>query len=163
MNAIAQAKTENIPLGQAVIRRNELQNELDRIVKEALAQIRDRSDVLSAEIRALNNYIADTVNTRAAEVRQMTAKPYGVLNLTVDGVAVKQEISKRVKWDQGELARVRERIERSGDDPTDYIKTELSVDERKYTSWPKAIQNFFTDARTVTPGPAVIRELVVEQ
>ena len=82
----------------------------------------------------------------------MSGKDTGTVNFVVDGVEVKQTVSKTVKWDQSELAFVFERIQEAGDNPDDYIKTSLSVSESDFKKWRPEIQAVFTKARSVLPG-----------
>jgi hypothetical protein len=61
-------------------------------------------------------------------------------------------IDKRVKWDQGGLAQLYEKIRAGGDDPSEYLDIGFSVQEKKYSAWPDLIKVVFAPHRTVTPG-----------
>jgi hypothetical protein len=144
-----------------VIRRSELQQETERLTRLAMDNLKSQTAEIAEELAAINNTVADLVNARAAAVRMQAGKPYGVMAFEIDGVAVKQEIGKKVTWDQAELAKVQSRIASSGDDPKEYIKTTLAVDERKFTAWPATIQRLFMAARDVKPSAPVLKELEV--
>lgn len=74
-----------------------------------------------------------------------------------NGIAVTVTIPKRVKWDQEKLGAAVEQIRGWGENPADYVDTEIKVAERKYDAWPPVIQKLFTPARTVETGKPTIK------
>lgn len=105
---------------------------------------------------------------RLAGASQMVAILHGVLtrryaqglnetgtHRRADGdYEIRIEVPKNVSWDQGKLASAFETIRSWGENPADYVETKLSVSETSYKTWPPAIRDLFTPARTVKPGKA---------
>lgn len=125
--------------------------------KQALcATIEPELETITDQIMKLNDQIIAHITPAINLNRKALEKEYGVVNVVIDGITVKHDIGKRVKWDQAKLKSVMERITASGSDPAEYIKVELKVEERKYSAWPKAIKDIFVDARTTEPGPVKV-------
>lgn len=61
-------------------------------------------------------------------------------------------VPKKVDWDQAKLADGIAKLREMGEDPTEYVDTKLSVQERKFTAWPSALRDLFEPARTVKAG-----------
>ncbi len=74
-----------------------------------------------------------------------------------NGIAVTVTLPKRVKWDQTKLVEAVNAIKGWGEDPADYVDTEIKVAERKYDAWPPAIRDLFTPARTLETGKPTIK------
>ena len=69
--------------------------------------------------------------------------------LEADGFAVIADAPKRVEWHQGRLAEAVASIRGWGEDPADYVTTEIRVPESRFTAWPPRIREVFAPARTV--------------
>jgi hypothetical protein len=79
--------------------------------------------------------------------------PYGIATITLDnGYKVKAELGKKVEWSQSALATKFEELVARGMNAADYIDVDYSLPEKRYGALPKEIQDYFADARTVTPG-----------
>jgi hypothetical protein len=89
---------------------------------------------------------------RAAALRRSAGKDSGTVRIEDDDVVVIADLPKRVKWDQTKLSAIVERIRAAGDDPTEYVTTELKVSEHAYGAWPQPIRSSFAAARTVETG-----------
>lgn len=81
-------------------------------------------------------------------------KHTGTVNLEDNGFTAKRVTKPNIKYDQAGLAKLRETIVASGDDPAQYIKVELDVSERSYQAWPDKMKAMFEPLRTVTPSKA---------
>jgi hypothetical protein len=90
--------------------------------------------------------------TRAAEERQARAKDTGTVRFDDGDFTVVADLPKRVDWDQQMLARIAQNIAASGEDPTEFIDTRLTVSERTYGALPQAWRKGFEPARTVRTG-----------
>ncbi|MCE8538176.1 hypothetical protein KBY27_12000 [Ruegeria pomeroyi] len=90
--------------------------------------------------------------TRAADARRACAKDTGTVRLVDGDYTVVADLPKRVDWDQEKLAQIARNIADSGEDPTEFIDTRLSVSERKFNAFPKAWRDGFEPARTVKVG-----------
>jgi hypothetical protein len=88
----------------------------------------------------------------ARDRRLADGKDSGRVRLDDGDFVIVADLSKRVEWDQRELAAVIARIRDAGDDPAEYVKTRLEVSERAYTAWPQRIRAIFEPARTVKLG-----------
>lgn len=67
-----------------------------------------------------------------------------------DGLVVVCNATKDVTWDQAGLARAEAQLSGEGHDPSEFIKVERKVEERKFTAWPRDLQSLFTPHRTVS-------------
>lgn len=86
---------------------------------------------------------------------QESGRDFGTTHLNVDGLHVKFDLPKKVVWDQKKLQSIAQRIVSSGEAIENYIDVKLSVSETRYTNWPPALQQQFSDARTVQAGKPV--------
>ncbi len=93
----------------------------------------------------LNGFIGGLVND------QLKDKDYncGTANLETDDFKVKVVVTKKVKWDEKQLADIYMMISAAGENPADYIKTSYDVSETAYKAWPEKISKVFQPARTV--------------
>lgn len=90
---------------------------------------------------------------RARGVRASCGKITGTVHFDDGPVTITANLPKRVKWDQQKLASITETIRNEwGEDPAQYVKTELKVSETAYTSWPDVIRKLFEPARTLETG-----------
>ncbi|MBF0563517.1 MAG: hypothetical protein HQL37_16245 [Alphaproteobacteria bacterium] len=89
---------------------------------------------------------------RVAEAQRQAGKDTGTVRIKDGPVTVAADLTKRVDWDQTQLAALVDRIRAAGDDPAEYVEIFYKVSERKYTAWPGHIQTPFASARTVKVG-----------
>jgi hypothetical protein len=68
------------------------------------------------------------------------------------GFEITADLPKRVEWDQARLAGAVETIRGWGEDPADYVATEVKVPEGRFAAWPPKLQALFRPARTVGTG-----------
>jgi hypothetical protein len=123
---------------------------------ELLATLQEEVDDAFATVKRIKDRLDQALDlkfsARAAAARLADGKDTGTVRITDDGIVVIADLPKRVKWDQAALGGIVERIRAAGDDPTEYVTTELKVSERAYGAWPQAIRSTFAPARTVETG-----------
>lgn len=137
------------------------QHHLQQQIKQIKAKVQPELEPLEMSLGQVNDQI-NAIATEASKAAFLAAgKDTGTLETTQDGVRIKTTVGKTVKWDQGKLADIGSRIEVSGDDPGQYIKTAYSVEERAYSTWPDAIKKVFDPAREVKPGKPKFEFLVI--
>ena len=100
----------------------------------------------------LNGAIALRYGDRAAAARRAEGKDTGTIRLDDGEVTVIADLTKRVDWDQSELATLVAAIRAEDGDPSEYVDTAYKVPERKYAAWPRHIRTAFERARTVKSG-----------
>ena len=110
----------------------------------------------------LNGAIALRYGDRAAAARRAEGKDTGTIRLDDGEVTVIADLTKRVDWDQSELATLIAAIRAEDGDPAEYVDTVFRVPERKYAAWPRHIRTAFERARTVKTGRPTFRLVVGE-
>ncbi len=88
----------------------------------------------------------------AAIARREAGKDSGKVTITEGDYAVACDLPKKVAWDQVKLSAVVSQLASMGEDPKEYIKTDLSVSETAYNAWPRSLKAIFEPARTVSTG-----------
>lgn len=88
----------------------------------------------------------------AVERRRTEGKDTGTVRFDDGAVTVVADLSKKVEWDQTQLAAIVERIRTGGGEPGEYVETSFKVSERKYGAWPAHIRTAFEAARTIKTG-----------
>ena len=92
-----------------------------------------------------------------------SGRDFGVTHLCDGPLRVTYELPKRVSWNQPCLTEIAERIVAAGERVQDYVDVELSVSESRFNSWPPALKEQFSAARTVKPGKASFRIALVNE
>jgi hypothetical protein len=110
----------------------------------------------------LNGAIALRYGDRAAAARRAEGKDTGTIRLDDGEVTVIADLTKRVDWDQSELATLVAAIRAEDGDPAEYVDTVFRVPERKYAAWPRHIRTAFERARTVKTGKPTYRLVIGE-
>jgi len=87
-----------------------------------------------------------------SERRQAEGKDTGRVRFLDAGFEISADLPKRVEWDRGHLAAAIETLRSWGEDPADYVATEIKVPESRFTAWPPKLQALFQPARTVGTG-----------
>lgn len=113
--------------------------------------------IVSAAKRAINTYLETSYVGDIVAAYNHKGSDFGSVHVSDDGFDLIFDTPKKVEWDQTILAGVQAAIADSGDDPGEYIKTSLTVDERAYTAWPAHIRDTFEPARTVKPGSRTVK------
>jgi hypothetical protein len=94
---------------------------------------------------------------RAAALRRAEGRDTGTVRIEDGDYVVVADLPKKVRWDQERLAALVAEIRAAGEDPADYVATELKVSERAYGAWPSSIRAAFESARTVSAGKPAYR------
>lgn len=126
---------------------------LSALIEEAEAE----NKLVSAAKRAICAQVEKVHSLAISAAYQAQGKDFGTVRVSDGGFEVVVDTPKRVEWSQDVLLDIRAKIAASGDNPGEYIKTTLSVDERAYAAWPEHIRKTFEPARTVKPGPRTIK------
>ena len=100
---------------------------------------------------------------RAATIRREGGRDTGSVRFLDGVITVVADLPKKVQWDQRRLAAIAAEIRAAGDDPAEYLSTELKVSERAYGAWPSSIRSAFEPARTVVPGKPVYQLIRAEE
>lgn len=149
---------QNIPSVTDLINDGSAIAELDL---ETIGLLLEDAKALSAAATGVSRALQGEVEARlkdqiqAAYLRE--AKDTGTVHIQAEGVAVEVTRPKKVEWDQDDLKAISERISAAGDDPAEYVETNLVVSEKRYVAWPASIQKQFEPARTVKPGNTSIK------
>ena len=124
-----------------------------------LTELIKRKTEIEEHIQNLQSALSETmddINTiiekPIIDQRTVTGKETGVITLNFGSVTVKQDIPKRVDWDQSILKEVYQKIKDADDDPDNYINVKYAVPEKKFSAFPAPVQNMFNPARTVKTG-----------
>ncbi|CAK0756560.1 Phage protein, HK97 gp10 family [Azospirillaceae bacterium] len=115
-------------------------------------EIQESQDHTKRLKEKLDTAIDRKYGVRAATARREEGKDTGSVRFSDGIVTIVADLPKRVQWDQKMLAVIAEEIRTSGDDPAEYLTTELKVSERSYGAWPSSIRSAFEPARTVKTG-----------
>lgn len=127
----------------------------------ALFQLKnDAADLLSAA-KAIGEHIDRALSIKyteqAHQLRLAAGKDTGIVHFNDGPVRISAELSKKVEWDQKQLAVIAQRIAENGEKPAEYIELTYKVSESKYNAWPETIRTAFSPARTLKPGKPSFR------
>ncbi len=139
----------------------------DSLVKEKVtlcATIEPQIQNLDKQINNIEDQIEALISPVVKQRRDAEGKPYGMINIEAfQGVKIKHDQPKRVKWDEAKLASIVEQIKAGNADPSEYVKISYKVEERKYSAWPKHIRDIFEPARTTELGAVKVSFEILEQ
>lgn len=131
-------------------------NDVASIPTIGLAQLQEDLAELQAKAKAHADKLAAEFDRRfsaaATAARRAEDKDSGTVRLTIDGVEIKADLTKKVTWNQSQLRNAVETVKSWGENPDEYVKTELSVAEKTYGAWPSSIKAVFQPARTTGVG-----------
>lgn len=135
--------------------------ELEEKKRALYASIEPEAETITDQIMKLDTQITALITDPVKLRRDAEKKPYGMINVEFQGVRIKHDQPKKVKWDEKKLAAIVEKIKASNADPAEYVKINYKVEERKYTNWPSEIRKIFEPARTTETGtPKVTFEIL---
>ena len=128
------------------------------IPTEQLALLQDDLKVKQDDLKAIASKISAECQRRfSAEAdakRKAGGKDWGTVRVEIDGAEIVCDLPKKVEWNQSKMRDGIATLIAWGEDPAEYVKTELSVAEKNYEAWPKKIQAVFQPARTLGVGSA---------
>jgi hypothetical protein len=110
-----------------------------------------------ASAKILNDALLFRFADEAARLRRAEGKDTGTVTITADGFKVKVDLPKKVDWNQMALRHSIAQLVAAGENPADYVATELKVAESKYTAWPPSLKRIFEPARTLGVGAPTIK------
>jgi len=127
-----------------------------RLPLDQLALLLDDLAALKADAKQLGDLLHDALHARfgdaASTARRADGKDTGRVRLEQDGFEIVADLPKKVDWQQTKLATAVATLREWGEDPADYVATELRVPEARFTAWPPRIRALFEPARTVATG-----------
>ncbi len=118
-----------------------------------LKQVKARFDA------ALEQAYADRIRTARADA----GKDFGVVHVADGEVRLTVDVSKRVTWDQAQLATIAKRIDAAGESVEEFIDIAYSISESRFLNWPSTLRTQFEAARTVKPGKPTYRLTPIEE
>ena len=155
-NHITLADIHHMPVGQ-----------IAALPADQLAMLKEAADQQLTQAKTvldwLDGAIALKYAERAAECRSKAGKDTGTIRFEDGDVTVISDLTKRIDWDQAQLAQIAENIASAGEDPAEFIDTTLKVSERKYTALPESWRKGFEPARTVWTGKPKFRLVLGEE
>jgi len=127
-------------------------------------RLKERIAIIKTELDGINEDIEKTVEKQCKQARDLSGKDYGSIDIVVDGITVKHNVSKKVTWDGEKLAELWKKIEDAGDEPSAFIDKEIvyKIPEKKYDTIPNAMRTVFDKARTVDAGKSTIKLSIKE-
>lgn len=126
---------------------------LDALLQEAEGE----NKMISAAKRAICGHIEKTYNQLIAGAYAAQQKDFGTVRIDQGGYEIVVDTPKKVEWSQDELQAIGDKIAEAGENPGEYVKITLAVDERAYTAWPENIRKVFEPARCVKPGSRTLK------
>ncbi|TCZ63914.1 hypothetical protein [Roseicella aquatilis] len=127
-----------------------------RLPVDHLAMLLEEVGELKADSKRLADLLHDALHARygaaAAAARRAEGKDTGRVRLQEDGFEVVADLPKKAEWNQARLAEAITTIRSWGEDPADYVATEIRVPESRFLAWPPRIRAVFEPARTVAAG-----------
>ena len=79
-------------------------------------------------------------------------EPFGSIDLIIGNHKVSVVTPKKVEWEQDRLRAICAEMVAEGVEPLLYMKIKYDISETAFENWPQDMQDYFRDARTVTPG-----------
>lgn len=107
--------------------------------------------------RALVAHLGERLAGQIGGAFSLAGKDYGTVHVEAEGFDVEVTRDKKVEWDQAGLAALALAIQGGGEDPADYVKTELKVEERKYAAFTPRVRAAFDAHRTTKPASTTIK------
>jgi hypothetical protein len=127
-----------------------------RLPVHQLALLLEDVAALKADAKQLADLLHDALHARfgaeARSARRAEGKDTGRVRFEQDGFEIVSDLSKKVEWHQAKLADAVRTLREWGEDPANYVTTELRVPEARFTAWPPRIRALFEPARTIATG-----------
>ena len=113
------------------------------------------------KLKELDALISEQVQEEFAKSRNKKDKHFGALSLSIEGMNVKQTVSKKIDWDQEALAKCSSDLVEAGMNPTDFLTVKYGMSETVFNKLPEEKREYFAKARTEKQGTVKIE--VVEK
>jgi hypothetical protein len=101
--------------------------------------------------------LEQTYGDRIRSARSDSGKDFGVVHIADGEVRLSVDVSKRVTWDQTQLATIAKRIDAAGESVEEFIDVSYGISESRFQNWPSTLRTQFEAARTVKPGKPTYR------
>ena len=101
--------------------------------------------------------LEQTYGDRIRSARSDGGKDFGVVHVVDGDARLSVDASKRVSWDQAQLAVIAKRIAAAGESVEEFIDVAYSIPESRFLNWPTTLRSQFEGARTVKPGKPTYR------
>ena len=135
--------------------------ELAALAPAELAEVSQHLEELVAwtkEARAKLDAALDArYGEQARAARLQAGKDFGVVHVADGDLRLTVDVSKRVTWDQAQLATIAKRIDAAGESVEEFIDVSYSISESRFQNWPSTLRSQFEAARTVKPGKPTYR------
>ena len=126
--------------------------------KILLARQLDQAGEWLKQVKArFDTALEQTYGDRIRAARSDGGKDFGVVHVADGEVRLSVDVSKRVAWDQAQLATIAARISAAGEDVGEFIDVSYSISESRFQNWPSTLRTQFEAARTVKPGKPTYR------
>ena len=123
---------------------------------DQLALLGEDVEEMKAEAKRLGDLLSLALHQRygeaAATLRRAEGKDTGRVRITESGCEIIADLPKKASWHQARIGDAVATLRAWGEDPADYVTTEVSVPESRFTAWPPRIRALFEPARTVAAG-----------
>ena len=126
-----------------------------RLPVDHLALLLEEVGALKADAKHLADLLHDALHARygaPAAARRAEGKDTGRVRIADEAFEVVADLPKKAAWDQPKLTEAVATIRSWGENPADYVTTEIRVPESRFTAWPPRIRSVFEPARTVATG-----------
>lgn len=120
-------------------------------------QLEQAGDWLKQVKARFDAALEQTYGDRIRSARSDGGKDFGVVHLVDSGLRLSVDVSKRVTWDQAQLATIARRIDAAGESVEEFIDIAYSISESRFQNWPTTLRTQFEAARTVKPGKPTYR------
>lgn len=126
--------------------------------KIVLAQQLEQAGDWLKQIKArFDAALEQTYGDRIRTARTDAGKDFGVIHIVDGDVNLSADQSKRVTWDQAQLATIAARIAAAGEKVEEFIDIAYSIPESRFNNWPSTLRAQFEGARTVKPSKPSFR------
>jgi hypothetical protein len=120
-------------------------------------QLEQAGDWLKQVKARLDAALEQTYGDRIRVARSDGGKDFGVVHVADGDLRLTVDVSKRVTWDQAQLATIAKRIDAAGESVEEFIDVSYSISESRFLNWPSTLRTQFEAARTVKPGKPTYR------
>lgn len=133
-------------------------SDLAQLDAATLADLQLETNAALARARRWVAKITDALDEKySADLRRAldsTGKQSGIVRFNDGALTVEADAKRKIEWDQDGLRKLAKEIAGGGMDPASYIvtKTELTVREAAYKTWPISVRAEFDKCRIVRSG-----------
>ena len=126
-------------------------------------QLEQAGDWLKQVKARFDAALEHTYGDRIRSARSDGGKDFGVVHVADGDLRLTVDVSKRVTWDQAQLATIAKRIDAAGESVEEFIDVSYSISESRFQNWPSTLRSQFEAARTVKPGKTIEAALIARE